>query len=173
VRQAVIQQAAEDFHLPAPALAGVMRRKPAIVSSRSFGVVVGLNSGQLSTDEHVHNLVRKNDKVPLVVSVRYPTFEPNQPSAWLRVMENLDMNKSAALSNSRPIGDVVLQLPPGLPAGTLYDVTFSLNRDGILHVIAFDRRGGRRIEADFKVQGLIEEQELQEARRRATAVTVS
>jgi molecular chaperone DnaK (HSP70) len=170
VEQQAIEQAAEVFNLPGPAVATIVQRDTSIVASRSYGVVVVIGQAR---EKKVHNLVKKNDKLPLEVSQRFGTLEANQLAANIQVMENVDMAQLASVDDSKELGQAELTLPSGLPANAPIDITYALSPDGILHVVGFDPKAKRSIEAEFRVEGIMTQDEIEELKERSSQITVS
>ena len=140
------------------------------ITSHSMGVeVVQTVTGK----SLVSNLILLNDKVPSSVTKKFGTFEANQGSAEIRVMENECAEPTAELELSKEIGVAMLPLPPGLPADAPIEITLTLDAEGRLHVTGRDMTGGGTIEGDFKTASVISKEEIAEAVSRSKQLTVS
>jgi hypothetical protein len=88
-------------------------------------------------------------------------------------MENVDVSKLAAIEDSREVGRAELCLPSGLPAGAAIEITCTLSAEGILQVLALDSQGGRSIEVDLRLDGLLLRKETEEIGARSRTLVVS
>ena len=124
----------------------------------------------------ISNLVLVNDPLPAVVTKNYGTAEDGQETVVLSIMETTE--KTALVEAERytkdaEIGSAVLPLPHYLPANSLIEVSFTLNQEGRLHVVGREPVSGTEIEATIETRGGISDQELAEAKARATTIVVS
>jgi molecular chaperone DnaK len=86
------------------------------------------------------------------------TMEDGQRTLKTDILEG----ESTIIEDCTKLGDLVLGLPPGLPAGTQVAVTFELDESSILHVTV--RCAGKEGKAEIKVAGgLTDEQVKAEA----------
>ncbi len=160
-------------------LASVQRYHQTVVTnvaSHSFGIVAIKDSGKPSRREVISNLVLVNDSLPALTTGNYGTDEENQESVILRIMETTEKTtvvEQDRYSDGSEIGTVVLPLPLSLPANSMIEVTFELDRQGRLHVVGREPKSAAVIEATLETKGGISEEELQEARSRATSIVVS
>ena len=117
-----------------------------------------------------------NDPLPAQVTRNFGTEEDNQESVILRIMENTEKDRRVEqdrYSDDNEIGNASLELPGHLPANSRIEVTFELTREGRLHVVGREPISGAKIEATIETKGGISEENLQEAKSRATTLTVS
>ncbi len=85
-------------------------------------------------------MIPRNTPLPLTRTKKFQTRRDNQDSVAVRIVEGGD----DAGQNATLIGTCALrQLPPGLPAGTEVDVSFSYEQNGRLKVRASLPRTGR------------------------------
>ena len=139
------------------------------VASHSMGVeVVQSATGKTL----VSNLILLNEKVPASVTKKFGTFEVNQESAEIRVMENEFAEATAEVGMSKEIGIATLPLPAGLPAGAPIEITLTLDAEGRLRVTGRDLTGGRSVEGEFNTASVISQEETAEAVNRSKRLTV-
>ena len=176
----VIQQAEEevasDMGLKLTSVQKYHRTSVTNVASHSFGIIAIADSGTSRRREVISNLVLVNDALPASVARRFYTEEDNQETVVLRIMENTEKTQRVEperFSSDAEIGNAVLDLPVRLPANSPIEVTFELNQQGRLHVVGRDPRSGSEIEATIETRGGISEEDLADARSRATSITVS
>jgi molecular chaperone DnaK (HSP70) len=169
VEQQVLEQAADVFGLPGPAVATLVRRATRIVASRSYGVVVMM--GQ-TRELKVYNLIQKNDRLPVKVSHRFGTHEANQAAAVIQVMENVEVSRMAAIEDSREIGRAELALPPGLPASAPIEITCMVSAEGFLQVMGFDPQARRSIEVELRLDGVLLPTQTEEISARSRQLVV-
>ncbi|HEX6796313.1 MAG TPA: Hsp70 family protein [Ktedonobacterales bacterium] len=142
------------------------------VVSHSFGVVVVESS---SGRDVISNLVKKQDSLPVEITKRYGTFVANMTTVEIRVMENEVVGEQVDdVANGREIGNALIEgLPPGLPAGSPIDVTFTLDQQGRLHVEGVEPGSGRRAEATIQTAEGMSEAEVAAAARRTSGLTIA
>lgn len=140
------------------------------VVSHSFGVeVIQAATGKAV----VSNLIIVNDRLPASVAKKFGTFEANQDSAEIRIMQNESTETTAEIETSKEIGTATLPLPPGLPADAPIEITLTLDAEGRLHVTGRDLTGKGVVEGDYTAEGVISEAETAEAMNRSRRLTVS
>ena len=71
------------------------------------------------------------------------------------------------------IGNAVLPLTIRLPANSTIEVTFQLNEQGRLHVVGREPISESLIEATIETRGGISDEELQDAKVRASNIIIS
>lgn len=142
------------------------------VASHSFGVVVMTRKAG-GEKEVIANLVLMNDPLPVTKKDKFGTYENDQPTAQIRIMENDISEQEAEPYTGKEIGDAVLPLPPRLAAGSPIEVTFELNREGRLHVTGRELSGNRIIEATIQTEGGFSQEEMVEAKERSSRLVVS
>jgi molecular chaperone DnaK len=108
------------------------------VNSHSLGVKITdpLNPGRKSN----HIMIPKNTAIPFEVTQRFVTTTPNQQRIHVYVLQGEVSDPDACTQ----IGDFqVIGLPPGLPAGSPVDVTYSYDNNGRIQCNAVDLTGKR------------------------------
>lgn len=170
------EEVANDMGLRVGAVQRFHRTSVVNVASHSFGIIAITESNTSREREVISNLVLANDALPAAVTKRFGTREDGQETVLLQVMETTE--KTALVEADRydkeaEIGNVSLALPYYLPANATIEVTFTLTREGRLHVVGREPTSGAEIEATIETRGGISEQELAMAKERATGVTIS
>jgi molecular chaperone DnaK len=144
------------------------------VASHSFGVVATITDRAGHDKQVIANLVIVNDPLPVTKTEMFGTYEANQDTANIRVMENSFKTQQVDdLTAGEEIGNAILLLPPRLPAGSPIEVTFELNRQGRLHVTGRELSTNTIIEATIETNRGISEEELREAKSRSDRVVIS
>lgn len=170
------EEVANDLGLRLASVQKYHRTSVTNVASHSFGIIAIVDSGTARRREVISNLVLVNDPLPAQVVKSFGTEEDNQESVVLRIMENTEKDSRVEqdrYSVDNEIGNATLELPGRLPANSRIEVTFELNREGRLHVVGRESISGAEIEATIETKGGISEENLEEARSRATTLTIS
>lgn len=163
-------EVAEELGMMLPSVQRMSGLAITNVTSRSFGVeAISRSTNQLI----ISNIIRVNDKVPVEVKQQFGTAEANQETAEIRIMENIVSDATATPEDSLEIGTAVLPLPPGLPEGSPIEITFHLDEQGRLHATALELSARKIIEADIQTERVISQEELVQAKARATKLVVS
>jgi molecular chaperone DnaK len=157
------QEVADDFGYSIGTVKQFNRMTTTIVTSHSFGVVA-LNR---ENREVVNNLIVKNTSLPTVATQTFGTVEANQQNAYVQIMENLYSEVEIDPSNCEEVGTALLNLPSGLPQGSPVEITFELNDEGRLHVIARELNENQTVETDIQTTRIISEEKLEEAKARS------
>jgi molecular chaperone DnaK (HSP70) len=171
-REDATRKVAADEGVALPGLRKLLDTTINNVSSKSFGLVVIDASGA----EKVNNLVVLQDRVPRDVTRQFQTREDGQDNVELRVMQNKLPDQDVSLgdcSPAEPIGTAVLSFTRPLPKGSPIEVTFRLAPDGLLSLHGRDLTTGREIDAEFKTEGVMSASDVEQARKRASSMTVS
>lgn len=163
------QHVADEMGMQLPGIAQFNQMTIGNVTSRSFGVEAYDSAGVV----HVSNLIKVNDRVPIEVTQRFGTMDPDQEVADIRIKENISMDDSVDLGVCEEIGNAALSLPPNLPANSPIEITFRLSSQGRLDVTARELTANRTIETDIETTRVISSEEVEEAKKRTTLVTVT
>ena len=159
---------AENFGWQLGAVEKAVKTKIRNVSSRSFGIQAFVSE----TEQKICNLILKNDPVPADVVRQFSTMFENQTSVALPIADNLSSDECYDLPPaSREIGNAEIHLPPGLPKNSPIDVTFKLNEQGLLYMYAKELTSGRDVEITIQTEDGITQEEFEEAKERAKALS--
>ncbi|EDL59220.1 Hsp70 family protein [Gimesia maris] len=143
------------------------------VTSRSFGLRAYNELNQVI----VSNMIHVDDQLPRTVQREFYTMEEGQSSVEIALLENeirtsendTDVDETSCIALEQAILDLGGPFPKGSPIG----VTFKLSPDGILQVIAEHLDTGRSIPIERKVEGLMSDDEVSEAKSKMTGLAVS
>jgi molecular chaperone DnaK (HSP70) len=119
------------------------------VTSKSYGTDVLYNGKNV-----ISNGILKNDVIPVDNIETYTTLEDNQTAISLDVYESNIMEHIIDPSFGKKIAEGTLELPAGVPKDSPIDVTYTLDRDGLLSLTAIERSTGRKCTVQVKTEGL-------------------
>jgi molecular chaperone DnaK len=174
VRERAQETVAAEMGMRLSALRRLDDMKVTNVLSHSFGVVALRGAGG-GDGEFISNLVLAQSPLPASYTRTYGTAEGGQHTVHLRVMENtLPDHAVDNLDQGTEVGDAVLPLTPGLPAGSPIEVTFEVDRQGRLHITGKDMAaGGKSVEAVIETSRTMSAQEQAAAASRASGIRVT
>lgn len=160
---------AQDLGMQLGAVKKATNTKIINVVSQSFGL-----KAYVGDQEHIVNLIVKNDRVPASVTQSFGTREENQTSVELLIAENGSSDRYYDIDKSREIGNAEISgLPNGLPEASPIEVTFKFNEQGILDIYARELSSGRDAKVTIQIEGGISQEELEEARERSKGLVTS
>jgi len=136
------------------------------VTSRSFGTIAYQSVDGGENSEVLYNMILKNTELPAAKVRRFFTVVPSQSIVAIRVLESLCPDEMAQPGDGTEIGEAILELPEGLPAGSPLEIEFTLNENGLLELCATETTGRREIRARFETADAISETELRRAKQR-------
>ena len=115
--------------------------------------------------------------MPCSVTREYYTVEDGHQGLLLECMENTERvgpeDELLDLDTSTEIGSTELRFAKPLPANSPVEVTFSLSEDGLLTVFGKDLTTETEIEAEFKTQAILTDEEIREKKARNLSIAVS
>ncbi|RJP75553.1 MAG: Hsp70 family protein [Candidatus Zixiibacteriota bacterium] len=168
VREAMKNTAAR-FSLPTQQVEMIAGREVGDITSKSFGIQAYNAQDRLT----VANLIRKNAKLPASVTQSFFTRADSQASAELTIMESKLLDEEIELVQAQEISKAVLPLPSGLPAGSPIEITFDLDRSGLLKFRGCEITSNNLIEGEIQTTAKISEAEATMALQRVNAANVS
>lgn len=128
------------------------------VSSRTYGTeVVG---------DLVVNMIMQNDELPAEKTDTFNPVRNDQTSARIAVYESMSSEESIEKSLGTFVGEAHLTLPPNTKTSDEIEVTFKLNKEGLLEVKARELRTGGEVEAKFDVKNAMSQEDEEEAKGR-------
>ena len=173
------KEVAEEYQLPINTVTGSMKRAKN-VTSKTFGIMV-LDSYDEDGRPHltVSNLIYRNTPMPAECTEQYATIAAKQQVVVVELVENscdapekgmmeqlVDVDQTTSLWNGE------LPIKPDLPIYSPIDVTFRVDVNGRLFIIAYDPASGGKIQKsipemdDQKVTAMLE------VTKRTTALVV-
>jgi molecular chaperone DnaK (HSP70) len=146
-------------------------RKIIVTTTKSYALKVLVDN----KDEKCNNLIIKNTRMEggeISVTGHFGTQEANQETVELVVYESDDMSEYYDVDDDLIIGTAVLALPEHLPEYAPIDVTFTLNKEGLLKVHGKDLTGNREITAEMHAKGIMTTEEVEEAKKHSSQIVV-
>ena len=168
------RKVATEHGFSLPAVRNLVQTKISNVTSKSFGIVILDREGR---ERRVNNLIVSDDAVPCSVTRKYFTVDDGQQGLLVECMENTERvgpdDGSLDLDTSTEIGSTEIKFARPLPASSPVEVTFSLSEDGLLKVFGKDLTTKTEIEAEFRTQAILTDEEIREKRARNLSIAVS
>ena len=127
------------------------------MASKSIGIRV-LNKEKKPV---CFNLIKKQTPVPCCKSQQFPVSEANATTLPLVVYSNNMDEIATELDYCGELGKAEMALTPGLPAGAIIEVTFSLDENGRLELTARDITNNKEITVEFTVTDALTDEEIQ------------
>jgi molecular chaperone DnaK len=163
-----IQEMARQANLPAGAMGAGVDMDIVNVTSRSFGTIafksVAPQNGE--QEEILFNMILKNTELPARRVQDFYTVAPNQKTVTIRVLESLCSEEMADPCEGTEIGEAILELPEGLPAGSPLQIEFLLNENGLLELTATETTFQQEVRARFETADAISEADFCAAKQR-------
>lgn len=134
-----------------------------VATTKSFAIrAIDGNSKKLMC----FNLIKKNTLMPdgvIKVDDTFVTLENNQTSVLLPVYESDNMDDSYDVDEQCYLGEALLEgLPHGLPAGSPIDVTFILNKEGILELTGREPSSRKEVKITLQTKGVMSSEKKKE-----------
>ncbi len=127
------------------------------ITSKSYGVRAVRHQ-----DDHegfISFIIDQNDELPVDKTERFRTVYDGQVEVEVKVFEQAtDVPDENVDANTECVAGTLGPLPPKQPAGQPVDVTFRLDDEGILHILAESH--GRSLSLDYTIPGQTPESEL-------------
>jgi len=163
------EKVANDLGLPPSVIKKVTTDTITTVTSRSFGVIAYKNDQQ-----KVFNLIIFNDPLPAKVTKQFGTYEDNQTSAEIVIVENLCTEQEDEVpAVGDELGKAELEIPPGLKKGTPIEITYELNEQGRLHMHARELVGGKEVRIEIETKTVTSKEEIEEAKAYSKNLSIS
>lgn len=170
VLESAQKEVASVHGLSLPGLQKLVEKKMVDVTSKSFGIVVMTDQDR----EVVANLIQRDHRVPTDVTQQFGTYAEGQVQVDLRCMENSFRDQpTVETEDCKEIGTAVLKFERPMPKGSPVSVTFALGPDGLLRLRGRDLTTGGEIQAEFRTDAVMSQEEVEEARSRNLALIVS
>jgi molecular chaperone DnaK len=146
----------------APEIRRLAAAKVATVVPRAFGVkaVDGRDplalTDPLRARQIIMHLLPANTPLPDDTGpYSFATAVEGQRALGIEVWEQAGPEESEELADNRKVGEGMLRnLPPRLPVGTPFEITFFMSETGLLTVHAREPRSGREVRFDLQIGGL-------------------
>ena len=143
-----------------------------VVTSKSYALQVVRNG-----EDKCCNMIIKDVLMPggsLSVTRQFGTVDANQETAELVVFENDFHDEYFDVDTDFILGNATLDLPGNLPAGAPIEVTFTLNKEGILEVTGRDLTTNREIHATMQATAgtIMSKEEVAAAKAKSKGIAV-
>ena len=152
---------------------GGKAREIIIAATKSFATKVIVDSEARILK--CYNMIIKNDPMPkgvIKVSKVFFTVCDNQEIVSIGVYENDFMDEYFEPDEDLKIGEAELEMPRNLPKGSPIEVTFKLNKEGILEMRGLDQTGNREVNIRLETKGVMPEEKLEEIKKRVQAISL-
>ena len=139
------------------------------VTSRSFGTIARMNIEETEDENNgdvLYNMILKNAELPATQVKKFFTVVADQREVTIRVLESLCSDEIAQPGEGTEIGEAILELPEGLPAGSPLEIEFTLGDGGLLELEAREITANRTVTARFETADAISESEYNMAKQR-------
>lgn len=139
------------------------------VVSHSFGVRARKGETRV-----IANLILAQQTLPVEVKRTFGTHVAGQPSAELSIWENTSREKDVEdFATGEQVGNAILELRPGLPAGSPIEVTFQLDNEGRLLITGRDGSAdGKDVTATIKTDRALSAEQIADATEHAQSIRV-
>jgi molecular chaperone DnaK len=144
------ERMATQAGLSVEARQAMSKRAIRTVASRSFGVVVVDEEDERR--DIVDHVVHANDPLPAEKTGEYYTIKDNQTAIRVRIMEQAGAIESPDPADNNELDAGTIAIPRGKPRGWPIEVTFRLDRSGLLHVTAVERESGQQLDLQVRVR---------------------
>ena len=134
------------------------------VSTKSFGIKAFGGDGQ----EHIFNLIKKNDELPAHAEQSFGTHEDTQTTAMIELFESPEKADSYDVDSDLKLGDAELTLPANTPANSEIQISLDLQEDGTISLHAKKVDTGEVVDAVFKSENVMSKEEIEEAKARVS-----
>ncbi|MBP3866245.1 MAG: Hsp70 family protein, partial [Eggerthellaceae bacterium] len=128
-----------------------------LATTKSYGIEVIANG-----EDMINNMIRKNQPMPsegaYTHEQRFGTHAEGQSNVEVRIYENDEESELTGIDGREPIKEATFDLGGPMPAGSPIDVTFSLDTNGILDIVAVEPTSGRQCPIHIETSGLTAEQ---------------
>ena len=166
IKDRAVQHIAQETGLHISSIVKSIQTQVINVVSHSFGIVA---TDIRNNKQIISNFVLLNNPLPITKTRLYRTAEEYQQNVSIQVMENtMDCERVDDLTLGEEIGHAILYLPPHLPQYSLIEVTFTLQQDGRLHIMACEPSSKMEIDVEIKPVCGIQPREFQQAVKRAS-----
>ncbi len=131
-----------------------------LATTKSYGIQVHVSG--IEDRLMISNLIKKNVEMPssepYSVEKRFCTSEAGQTSISIKIFENDEEQDIIEIDGRKPILEGSFDLGQAYPAESPIDVTFSLNVDGLLSILAVEPSSGKEFPMEIETSCLSKEQ---------------
>ncbi len=149
---------ARELNVSTEAAQSMAGRKVGIVTPRAFGVAVLDPDDPEEEKALVSHLLMANTPLPAVATKQYLTSVQDQRSINIEIWEQAGAIASAQLEHNNQIGKARIDRLPPLEKGSPVDVTFEMDENGTLKVLAKEIRTGKVATTEITIGDLSDQQ---------------
>lgn len=142
------------------------------VISRSYGIAAHDNGAD--SGKSIFNLIKKDTSLPIEKEQRFGTLFDNQTSVLIELYENEYSENQVDLENGLLLVNGIIEgITPNLPKNSPLQVVFTLDKNGILQVLAKEISSGKELRLEYKSDAVLSEEEVQQQAEVMAGITVS
>ena len=161
---------ADDLNISIGGTKGSIRIN--IITTKSYALEVLMEDKK----PMCRNMILKNEQLPesgeIVITKTFGTAEANMETAELKVYESDFLDEYYDIDEQCLLGTATLQLPGNLPEHSPIEVTFALNKEGILNITGKDVVGGNDITATLTAKGIMTQEQVEEIKSASKQIVV-
>ena len=143
-----------------------------VATTKSYALKVVIQGREVCQNMIIKNTPMRDGVAS--VSKRFGTVDEDQRDAELVVFETDCCEETFEVNEEFVLGTANLELPAGLSAGSPIEVTFTLNKEGILEVTGRDLVGNREVHATMQASSgaTMSDADVQAAKQRSKNITI-
>jgi len=143
-----------------------------VATTKSYALKVLIQGREVCQNMIIKNTPMRDGLAS--VSKRFGTVEDDQRDAELVVFETDCCEETFEVNEEFVLGTANLELPSGLAAGSPIEVTFTLNKEGILEVTGRDLVGNREVHATMQASSgaTMSDADVEAAKQRSKNITI-
>ncbi len=127
--------------------------------------VTPLSLGIKSNGDLTDVIIKRNTKIPIEKTRKFKTISDNQTTIRVEIVQG----ENRIASDNTYLGSFVLNVPPAPRGKTIVEITFKINEDGMLSVIARDKSTGNENSIDLDTPNQMDDIEIEKAMKWAEA----
>jgi len=140
------------------------------VVSRSYGVGA-LNQAK---EMKIFNLIKKDTALPIDVTQKFGTQYEDQTVVAVELYENEKSEQEVELEDGLKLVDGKIEgITPMLPEGSPIQVSFKLNEQGLLEVLAKEESSGKQLRLEYQSDAVLNNEQVEEAVELVGSIAVS
>ncbi len=140
------------------------------VVSRSYGVGA-LNRTQ---EKKIFNLIKKDTALPIDVTQQFGTQYKDQTVVAIELYENEKSEQEVEIEEGLKLVDGNIEgITPDLPQGSPIEVSFKLNEQGLLEVLAKEESSGKVLRLEYQSDAVLSDEQVDEAAELVGSIAVS
>lgn len=158
----------EEIDTFVPGIGGVVKEFSS-VTCKSFGTI----AYNRDDEKKIFTSIKSQTKLPVSYTGQFTTHEDNQECVLIQICEATLDDNQIDLDMGVIIGEVDLEIPRGLPKGSPIEITYNLDKQGLLRVEGKEMSEGRICNIEIQVKGGMTTEEIKKATSACTGISVS